>query len=114
MWKWLAENPDKSKEHAIKALNLPSMVSNCACCQYVEDMTGRAFDCNQCPLFNHWTENMLEREFHKRRAYLKYQDYCMDSTYWEWEYEDDMAERSRLAQLISDAAQLELDKLCQS
>lgn len=36
VWKWLAQNPEASKEDAFEELGLDKMHNNCHCCEYSE------------------------------------------------------------------------------
>ena len=106
MWKWLAENPYASKHNYI-ALHpeLPHLEAECSCCQYcVENLIDSG--CDSCPLLSFWNNNPDKMSQSAIPCLAS-----VYSTYLRAKNSEDMYECARVAQLISDAAQLELDKL---
>lgn len=62
MWDWLAENPGKYKNDYLRQLEvkLPSMHSDCACCEYTKGLDSeRLVKCNLCPLASLWVRDYM-------------------------------------------------------
>lgn len=105
MWNWLADNPSKEKEAALRALGITQdITASCACCVYNKQKLGNSnFDVSRCcvgdkstqtcPLFSFWPTG------------------CENGTYNKWIKSNTNTDKSLYARQIANAAVLELIKL---
>lgn len=88
LWRWLAENPGKTKREALKALgmSMPPEYYNCYACLYAMRQAKMRdagdYYCNYCPLFV--TGLDIAHVFKNIQEYID-SDACLYGLYTAWE-----------------------------
>ena len=71
MWKWIYENPNKSKKDYLdKFKNSAKILHDCYFCEYAKVENNKYPDCDNCPAYGLWgTELFLDDVYCEARLY---------------------------------------------